>query len=165
MEQWTHPLEPPSWRLLPTPVTMATLWLETSPECVGLVGAGHSWSLLVLVCTIILFLSCPHECIICPSVVDCGPLTDPTNGMVDIPTTTFESTATYSCTNNGYTLNGDMTRTCLATGDWSGSEPACDSTLIISTLVHCVHCCITASSSLQLSPVQPSLTPLMEWLM
>ncbi len=54
--------------------------------------------------------------------VDCGSLTDPTNGMVDTPTTTFGSTATYTC-NSGY--NGDTTRTCGDTGDWSGSDPTC----------------------------------------
>ncbi len=45
--------------------------------------------------------------------------------------------ATYSC-DFGYNLNGSNTRTCQATGTWSGNKPACDSTL--STLVHCVHC-------------------------
>ncbi len=56
--------------------------------------------------------------------VDCGPLTNPTNGMVDASTTTFMSTATYTCV-SGYVLDSGMTRTCGATGEWSGSEPTC----------------------------------------
>ena len=59
------------------------------------------------------------------TVVDCGPLTDPANGQV-IHTvgTTFGQTATYIC-NTGYSLVGDSTRTCQATGNWSGSAPTC----------------------------------------
>ena len=38
--------------------------------------------------------------------------------------TTFTSTATYSC-NDGYTLEGVTTRTCLASGSWSDSAPTC----------------------------------------
>ncbi|XP_064386127.1 sushi, von Willebrand factor type A, EGF and pentraxin domain-containing protein 1-like isoform X2 [Halichondria panicea] len=83
-----------------------TLTGDTTRMC----GAGGSWTLMEPTCV----------------VVDCGPLTDPSNGMaVNTPTTTFESTATYSC-NTGYTLTGNMTRTCQAKGDWSGSAPTCD---------------------------------------
>ena len=58
-------------------------------------------------------------------VVDCGDLTDPANGQVDLTSgTTFGQTATYSC-NTGYNLVGDSTRTCQATGVWSGSAPTC----------------------------------------
>ncbi|XP_064386180.1 sushi, von Willebrand factor type A, EGF and pentraxin domain-containing protein 1-like isoform X2 [Halichondria panicea] len=72
-------------------------------------GAGGVWSGTNPTCTL----------------VDCGPLTDPTNGMITLSTTTFGSTATYSC-NSGHNLNGDTTRTCGANGDWSGSDPTCD---------------------------------------
>ena len=58
------------------------------------------------------------------SVVNCGTLTDPPNGMVTLTNTTFGGTATYSC-NTGYTLSGDMTRMCGADGNWTGSEPNC----------------------------------------
>ena len=59
------------------------------------------------------------------TVVDCGALTDPANGQVSHPDgTTFGQTATYSC-NPDYNLVGNSTRTCEATGDWSGSEPTC----------------------------------------
>ena len=56
--------------------------------------------------------------------VDCGTLVDPTNGLVAVTDTIFNSTATYSC-NNGYNLVGDTTRTCLASGSWSDTAPTC----------------------------------------
>jgi hypothetical protein len=58
-------------------------------------------------------------------LVDCGPLSKPSNGAVDVPTTTYNSTATYLCTTTGYTLSGAATRTCQANGTWSGSAPSC----------------------------------------
>ena len=64
------------------------------------------------------------------TVVDCGNLTDPANGQVKHTSgTTFGENATYSC-NTGYNLVGDMTRTCQATGNWSGSAPTCQSMLL-----------------------------------
>ncbi|CAI8036467.1 Sushi, von Willebrand factor type A, EGF and pentraxin domain-containing protein 1 [Geodia barretti] len=60
----------------------------------------------------------------CEDYVDCGSLTDPVNGAVTVTNTTFNSTATYSC-NDGYSLVGDTTITCLASGLWSGDEPTC----------------------------------------
>ena len=64
------------------------------------------------------------------TVVDCGngTLNDPTDGQVSFTTTTFGSTATYSC-NTGYNLQGVATRTCQADGTWSDSEPTCQSKL------------------------------------
>ncbi|XP_052808433.1 E-selectin-like isoform X2 [Mya arenaria] len=67
---------------------------------------------------------------------DCGSLSNPANGQVSAPATTEGSTATYSC-NSCYTLVGDSTRTCEASG-WSGSEPTCQQdskadALVIST--------------------------------
>ena len=58
------------------------------------------------------------------TVVDCGSLSDPANGLVNVSTTVFNSTATYSC-NDGYNLVGDTTRTCLPSGLWSDSSPQC----------------------------------------
>ena len=58
------------------------------------------------------------------AVVNCDGLTDPENGTVTLPGTTFNSTATYSC-NDGYNLVGDTTRTCLASGSWSDTAPTC----------------------------------------
>ena len=58
--------------------------------------------------------------------MDCGSLTDPASGQVDLTSgTTFGQTATYSC-NTGYNLVGDSTCTCQATGGWSGSAPTCE---------------------------------------
>ena len=64
------------------------------------------------------------------TVVDCNALPDPTNGQVSITGTTFGETATYSC-NTGYNLVGDNTRTCQADGMWSGSEPTCQSMMLL----------------------------------
>ena len=62
---------------------------------------------------------------ICDSVGECGALTNPTNGQVSHLNRTVEGqTATYTC-NTGYNLVGDSTRTCQATGVWSGSAPTC----------------------------------------
>ena len=58
------------------------------------------------------------------AVVDCDILDDPTNGMVTVSTTTYNSLAKYSC-NIGHTLTGDDMRTCLETGSWYGNEPTC----------------------------------------
>ena len=59
-------------------------------------------------------------------VVDCGTLNDPANGRVSHTAgTTFEQTATYSC-NTGYNLVGGSTRTCQASGAWSGNAPTCE---------------------------------------
>jgi hypothetical protein len=57
--------------------------------------------------------------------VDCGPLGAPVNGMVSAPTTTFGAAASYTCS-PGYMLVGDATRTCEASGMWSGVDPRCD---------------------------------------
>ena len=57
--------------------------------------------------------------------MDCGTLNALANGQVSHTAgTTFGETATYSC-DPGYNLTGDSTRTCQATGMWSGREPTC----------------------------------------
>ena len=64
-------------------------------------------------------------------VVDCGILTNPTNGQVSHTAgTKFGQTATYSC-DTGYNLVGDGTRICQAGGVWSGSEPNCQGMLLL----------------------------------
>ena len=81
-----------------------------------------------------------HVIFIILIVVDCGSLTDPANGQVDLTSgTTFGQTATYSC-NTGYNLVGDSTRTCQATGEWSGSAPACQGMLVVKDYFHmCIY--------------------------
>ena len=69
------------------------------------------------------------------TAVDCGTLTDPDNGSVNHTAgTTFGKTATYSC-DTGYSLVGDSTRTCQATGNWSGSAPTCQGMLLYSIIL------------------------------
>ena len=59
------------------------------------------------------------------TAVDCGNLTDPANGQVDHTAgITLGQTAIYIC-NTGYNLVGDSSRTCQATGNWSGRAPTC----------------------------------------
>ena len=71
-----------------------------------------------------------HDVFLILTAVDCGSLTDPANGSVTHTSgTTFGQTATYSC-NTGYNLVGDSTRTCQATGNWSGSAPTCQGLLL-----------------------------------
>ena len=58
--------------------------------------------------------------------------------MITLSTTTFESTATYSC-NSGYNIVGSESRTCGASGTsgattltdgvWSPAAPVCESML------------------------------------
>ena len=60
------------------------------------------------------------------AAVDCGNLTDISNGLVSLTETTFGSIATYSC-DEGFGLQGSSERVCEATGQWNGSEPLCES--------------------------------------
>ena len=60
------------------------------------------------------------------SPVDCGAPPTVTNGSRTFTSTTFPSTASYSC-NSGYTRAGSATLTCGATGSW-GTAPTCDDT-------------------------------------
>ena len=61
--------------------------------------------------------------------VNCGTLTNPTNGQVShTGGTTFGQIATYSCS-TGYNLVGGSNRTCQATGVWLGSAPTCEGML------------------------------------
>jgi hypothetical protein len=59
----------------------------------------------------------------CPPI-DCGVLTDPANGKVNVTATTYNSSATYSC-DSGYSLSDSTPRTCQATKQWSGNAPTC----------------------------------------
>ncbi len=74
-----------------------------------------------------------------PTAVDCGSLTDPSNGAVDTSSgTTFMMTATYTC-NIGYNIVGSESRTCgasgtsgattLSDGVWSSTAPVCEGML------------------------------------
>ena len=66
-----------------------------------------------------------HNIFLILTAVDCGLLIDPANGQVTLTAgTSLGQTATYSCS-TGYNLVGDSTRTCQATGVWSGRVPTC----------------------------------------
>ena len=70
------------------------------------------------------------------TAVDYGDLTDPANGQVDHTAgTSLGQTGIYSC-NTGYNLVGDDTRTCQATGNWSGSAPTCQGVLLLSYITY-----------------------------
>lgn len=58
------------------------------------------------------------------TAVDCGSLSAPENGEIQLGTTTFGSTAIYSC-NVGFNLVSTSRRVCTETGDWSGNAPVC----------------------------------------
>ena len=65
-----------------------------------------------------------YNCVL-PAAVSCGPAPDaPANGQQSGSGTTYGSTVTYTC-NQGYTLQGDSKRTCLANGQWSGVTTNC----------------------------------------
>ena len=62
--------------------------------------------------------------------MDCGKLNDPDNGTVTLNAgTSLGQTVNYRC-NIGYILVGDSTRTCQASGNWSGSAPTCQGMLL-----------------------------------
>ena len=54
------------------------------------------------------------------TAIDCGQLEAIPNGSVSFSSTTYNSTASYSC-NAGYTLVGDSSVTCLSSGLWSNN--------------------------------------------
>ena len=60
------------------------------------------------------------------TVVDCGLLSDISNGQVNTSSgTTYNQTVTYSCY-TGYYLVGSSVRTCQADGTWSLTAPVCE---------------------------------------
>ena len=67
-----------------------------------------------------------HSFLLHYTVVDCGSLTDPDNGQVSTTTTTYTSTADYTC-DTGYSLVGMNQRNCTAAGTWTDGEPTCNS--------------------------------------
>lgn len=60
------------------------------------------------------------------AVISCPDRDDPTDGVVSLNSTTFQSVAEYEC-DTGHTLRGSSTATCLANGMWSSGPPFCDS--------------------------------------
>ena len=84
----------------------------------------------MLISTLVECYPVTQACILSLTAVDCGSLTNPANGQVSHTAgTKFGEIAIYSC-EPGYNLVGDSTRTCQATGEWSGSEPTCQGVLL-----------------------------------
>ena len=72
-----------------------------------------------------------HDVFLLLTAVNCGTLSNPTNGRVHHTAgTMFGRTATCSC-NTGYNLVGGSTHTCQATGVWSGSAPTCQGVFLL----------------------------------
>ena len=61
---------------------------------------------------------------------------------MDLTGTVVDSTATYSC-NDGFTLEGQSTRTCQDDGEWSGSAPTCERKLDVANL--CIHAVLSST--------------------
>ena len=69
------------------------------------------------------------------SVPKCNPVVCPELNLLDYGTVsvtgqTFRSVATYAC-NDGYIMEGEEIRACLAEGIWSGTVPNCKSTTCV----------------------------------
>lgn len=56
--------------------------------------------------------------------MNCGDLSDPNNGTVNISTPAENGVATYSC-NEGFLLLGTMARVCQSNSTWSDETPIC----------------------------------------
>ena len=71
-----------------------------------------------------------HSCIVAdiPVVNFCPPLQSPANGLVVQLGSDTGSVARYSC-DEGYTLDGNAVRVCQSSGEWSGTDPTCESKL------------------------------------
>jgi len=60
-----------------------------------------------------------------PLAVNCGPLSNPPDGKVELPQgTLLDNLAFYSCT-SGYLLVGATNRRCQDNSAWSGAPPTC----------------------------------------
>ena len=58
-------------------------------------------------------------------IVNCSNPGEPTNGMLQGETFTYNSVVTYNCS-VGYSLTGATSLTCLSDGTWNESVPTCD---------------------------------------
>ena len=75
------------------------------------------------------------------TVVDCGPLTTPTNGTVDLSEGTIYQSIAYYSYNICHKLSGVATRICQANGIWPGNPPTCDGKHMVTLSLHfCIFC-------------------------
>lgn len=59
------------------------------------------------------------------SSINCGELSNITNGEIFVTSVTYGGRATYTC-DSRFAVNGSKERACQADGTWSGTEPHCD---------------------------------------
>ena len=62
--------------------------------------------------------------VILSAAIFCPKLHNPPMGVVRMSAKPVGAVATYECL-GGYALLGDVERTCLPNGEWSGQEPLC----------------------------------------
>ena len=103
------------------------LWMVTSNESVYQVGYGlalHPHASVRTMITSQIIRCFSIHMVLSPIVVDCGGLPAPMDGTVKLTGTHFGDKASYFC-NPGFILEGDSTRECETSGEWSGAEPVC----------------------------------------
>ena len=61
------------------------------------------------------------------TVIQCGGLSNPMNGIVEFTSSRAGGVVTYTCI-FGYEVVGERQRECLCTGQWSGSPATCQGT-------------------------------------
>ena len=71
------------------------------------------------------YIFCCPFCCVYYAVVDCGDLTDPANGAVNLTNMTFGSEASYTCDSGYLPSGGSQLRICQANGNWSSSALEC----------------------------------------
>ena len=69
------------------------------------------------------------------SGVGCGTLSAPEHGQVSQTGAETGSQGNYSC-EQGFTLSEDETRVCLDNGEWSGTQPTCNGTILSPVYFH-----------------------------
>ncbi len=78
------------------------------------------------------------------SVVNCGTLSNPTNGSVNTSSgTTYQQVAVYTC-HTGYNVTGSNTSTCGADGMWTPAAPTCERewSILIMSLYYSLYSCM-----------------------
>lgn len=122
---------------LPIAAIKGLFWLEIRVEDVGVMGVGQGLLPFVNVSNILndnLNKKQQEILFLFSSARECGTLKNPQYGQVVLTGTTFGSTATYSC-NTGFILVGERTRTCQASGEWSGRAATCQREYEPSTII------------------------------
>ena len=84
-----------------------------------------------------------YSAVLSTPAISCGDPGTPTNGRHNVSSTTYNSVVTYTC-DDGYTLQGNSSRTCQSNGNWSGSVPQCERMLMYLSTIGKHHCCYHA---------------------